>query len=131
MEQSATPMQHVAAVMKKAAAAAPNRHAFQVLKRGLAVVYGCRDGRYRLAIGRQAPASPSQQEMEILATAFAAPFDFDPTHRQASWWDEIEHCKRTFNVLEITWREVPLATLAAERVPAGREAQPVEVQHAH
>jgi hypothetical protein len=93
-----------------------------VLKHGLAVVYGQRDAQYRLAIGRQAPSQPSHQEMEILATAFAAPFNFEPAHRQATWWDPIEERKRTYNVLEITWREVE---------PVAEAAELVEVQYAH
>lgn len=98
----------VAASMKRQAERAASRHAFRRLQHGLAIVYGQRDNQWRLAIGRLAPSAPSDQEKQIVANAFDVPYDFEPVHRQAQWWDPIDERNRTFNVLEITWRVVEL-----------------------
>lgn len=98
-------LQRVAQTMKQQAAAARQGHAYHRLSNGLHVVYGQRAGHWRLAIGRTTPSQPSTQELEIVAKAFAAPFDFEPVQRKATWWDPLDDCARTYNVLEITWRQ--------------------------
>lgn len=122
----------IATAMKATAQATPNKHAFRRLTHGLThglnIVYGLRDGHWRIAIGRTAPHQPSHQELEIIAKAFGAPFDFEPIARQATWWDPIHGRSCTYNVLEITWRE--LEEPAAEPVetePAAKQ----EIGYAH
>lgn len=118
----------VAAAMKAKAQAAPNKHSFRRLTHGLNIVYGLRDGRWRIAIGRTVPHQPSHNELEIVAKAFGAPFDFEPVHRRATWWDPIHGRACTYNVLEITWRE--LEEPAAELVEAKPTAKQ-EIGYAH
>lgn len=113
--QTATPLQHIAATMKQRVATAPNQHAYRRLSHGLGIVYGLRQDQWRLAIGRLYPSTPSDQELKIVAQAFDAPFHFEPIRRQAKWWNPLEERSEVYNVLEITWREVPVG---------GAEVQP-------
>lgn len=109
-------LQAIAAAMKAKAQATPNKHAFRRLTHGLNIVYGLRDGHWRIAIGRTAPHEPSHQELQIVANAFGAPFDFEPVHRQATCWDPIDERSRTYNVLEITWRELESEPTAKQEI---------------
>ena len=115
----------VAASMKRQAERATSRHAFRRLAHGLSIVYGQRNDQWRLAIGRLSPSAPSDQEMQIVAKAFNAPYDFDPVHRQSQWWDPIDERSRTYNVLEITWRELEI-----QQTQSPALAGPVEAMEA-
>lgn len=118
----------IATAMKATAQATPNKHAFRRLTHGLNIVYGLKNGHWRIAIGRTVPHQPSHQELEIVAKAFGAPFDFEPIARQATWWDPIHGRSCTYNVVEITWRE--LEEPAAEPVEAEPTAKQ-EIGYAH
>lgn len=112
-------LQRVAQTMKYQATAAKHGHAYRRLSNGLNIVYGQRADQWRLAIGRTTPSQPSSQELEIVAKAFGAPFDFEPVQRKATWWDPLDDQARTFNVLELTWREVETTPTAKEEIGYG------------
>jgi hypothetical protein len=93
--------------MKTCAASAQGGAVHRKLSRGLHIVFARLDGRCRLAVGREAPGEPSQDELVTVAQAFAAPVGAEPCVRQAVWKNPQTQRQVTFNVLELTWREAP------------------------
>jgi hypothetical protein len=86
--------------MRQCAAQARQGAVHRKLKRGLRIVFARIDGRCRLALGREAPSTPGDEEIRLVCSAFALPDGAEPTLRQA------QHAGLTFNVVELIWREV-------------------------
>lgn len=94
--------------------------AYRVLARGLAISWEAAEDRRRLALGRLAPAWPSDHEQEIVRAAFAVPDAVEPES------DSVRHLHRKskiasqYNVINFSWREYETAsagdnkTLSAE-----------------
>ncbi|RIK40333.1 MAG: hypothetical protein DCC55_15505 [Chloroflexi bacterium] len=92
--------------MKECVKLAPGGQIYRRLSRGLHVVYARIDGRCRLALGREAPSEPSQQEVSILMRAFGVPAGSEQERRQGTWQEPTTERVVTFNVIELRWREV-------------------------
>lgn len=92
--------------MQECAKHRPGGQIYRRLSRGLHLVYARIDGHCRLALGREAPSEPSQQELAILQRAFGVPEGSEPERRQAAWREPITERTVTFNVIELRWREV-------------------------
>jgi hypothetical protein len=92
--------------MKECVKLTPGGQIYRRLSRGLHIVYARIDGRCRLALGREAPSEPSQQEVDILMRAFGVPAGSEPERRQAAWREPVTERTVTFNVIELRWREM-------------------------
>jgi hypothetical protein len=100
----------IAERMTQQAATVPTGAVYHVLGRGLHVVYSRMEGAVRLAIGREAPSTPSAQELAIVAKAFHAPEGAESSEKIKGWCNPTTKRKVLFNVLELRWREVTHAT---------------------
>ena len=96
-------LQQVAQRMKELAGQRLHGQAYRRLARGLHLVYGNRELRCRLAVGRLTPAAPSEEEIEIVRQAFGVPAGAGREERVAQWWDPTEDRAKKFNVIELTW----------------------------
>lgn len=96
-------LQQVAQRMKELAGQRLHGQAYRRLARGLHLVYGNRELRCRLAMGRLTPAAPSEEEIEIVREAFGVPAGAGREERVAQWWDPMEERAKKFNVIELTW----------------------------
>ena len=96
-------LRQVAQCMKALAGQRLHGQAYRRLARGLHLVYGNQELRYRLAVGRLTPAAPSAEEIEIVRTAFGVPAGAGQEARVAQWWDPVEERAKAFNVVELTW----------------------------
>lgn len=99
-------LQVVAQNMKDRVELTPGGQIHRRLRRGLHLVYARIDGRCRLALGRETPSEPSQQELHILMSAFGVPPGSEPTQRQTTWQEPVTKRVVTFNVIELRWREI-------------------------
>lgn len=95
----------IAEKMKETAVDQPNGQVYRRLARGLHVVFARVEGRCRLAIGREAPALPSHEEMVVVGKAFGVPAGTMATLREAQWQNPVTERCVTFNVLEVRWRD--------------------------
>jgi hypothetical protein len=95
----------IALKLRTNAAQASHGQAHHRLPRGLHIVFGIKEDARRLACGREAPSTPGEQEVEIVAKAFGVPEGAEPTIRQVEWRHRIRGSMVTFNVVELTWRE--------------------------
>lgn len=95
----------IARAIKAQAATAPGGKVYRRLDAGIHIVYAGGE-RCRLAIGRVAPAAPAAPEVALIAAAFDVPDGSEPATRQVRWRNPVTEYMTTFNVVEITWREV-------------------------
>lgn len=99
-------LSQIAHTLKERSSVTPGGQAYRCLPRGLHIVYGRIDGACRLALGREAPSIPSDDELDLVATAFAVPDGAEPNIRKATWRHPTTARSVTFNVVELTWREL-------------------------
>lgn len=84
-----------------------NGQAHQVLGHGLhLVLQRGENGHCRLALGREAPATPSEQELAICAAAFTLPPEPARASRAARWRQPRTGRMVNFNVIELFWIEI-------------------------
>ena len=82
------------------------RHAYTRLPQGLEIVMQRIDGRWRLALAREEPATPSQAEIEQCYRDFHVPAEASLNYCQKNRQHPKTGRRITYNVFEITWREV-------------------------
>ncbi|MGV8953691.1 MAG: hypothetical protein ACOH2M_21515 [Cypionkella sp.] len=98
-----TKLQHLASEMRTHIT--HNGAAHQVLGRGLHLVLERNEGRCRLALGREAPVVPSEQEVAICAAAFSLPPEPRRSSRAARWRQPRTGRMVNFNIVELFWTE--------------------------
>lgn len=74
------------------------------LPRGLEIVMERRDGRWRLALGRER-VSPSDEEVEICRRTFNVPEGADEWRRTKTSTHPKTNRERTYVIVEFFWRE--------------------------
>lgn len=99
----------MASILSATAAQSRSGQAHVRLPRGLHIVFGRIEGVYRLAMGREAPSSPSDDEITLVASAFAAPAGAGRSEGQSKWRHPTSGRTITFNVVEFTWRNAATA----------------------
>lgn len=99
-------LQQLSHTIKTHAARTPGGKAYRRLARGLHIVYEQHDGHCRLAVGREAPSAPSQQELGIIVKAFDVPIGTTVQPRKSSWQNPVTERRVDFNIFEMTWIEV-------------------------
>ncbi|RIK36963.1 MAG: hypothetical protein DCC55_25720 [Chloroflexi bacterium] len=102
----ASKLAHMATALREKAKTALKGTAYRRLDGGLHIVFQNNEGACRLAIGREAPTTPSDTELRVVAEAFEAPPDSEPTLRQANWQTPTTERTVIFNILELKWREL-------------------------
>lgn len=102
---SSVSLTQMATILSSKAAQARSGQAHVRLPRGLHIVFGRIEGVYRLAMGREAPSSPSDDEIALVARAFAAPAAAGRSEGKSQWRHPGSGRVVTFNVVEFTWRE--------------------------
>ncbi len=83
------------------------RHAYRRLPAGLElVVQRMEGGRWRLAMAREAPSSPSEMEIEIVCQAFSVPSEARLS-RVSKWFRHPKTQREIrYEVAELTWIEL-------------------------
>lgn len=82
------------------------RHAYTRLPAGLEIVMQRTDRRWRLALAREAPATPSEVEIVVICRDFKVPDEAHIHTCQKTRWHPKSRREITYNVAELTWREV-------------------------
>jgi hypothetical protein len=76
------------------------------LPRGLELVCERREGRWRLAMAREAPAVPSESELAAVCSAFRIPDGSDCAQYRRTRTHPKSGRQIIYNVIEVRWTEV-------------------------